>query len=70
MAHWLRIVGSLFIASGIGVFILSLLGSLALYIYSLFIAQDYISGITLTSIALISLGFILRMVFKEPTKKV
>jgi len=70
MSHWLRIFGSLLIASGVGVFIISILGAIAFYIYSLFAAQDYLSGITLTGIMLISLGFILRLIFKEPVKKI
>jgi hypothetical protein len=64
MTHWLRILGSLLIASGIGVFVLSALVGIALYIYSLFTAQDYLSGITLTGIMLITLGFVLRKFFK------
>jgi hypothetical protein len=69
MTHWLRILGSLLIASGVGVFVLSALGGIALYIYSLFTAQDYLSGITLTGIMLITLGFIMRKIFKEPPQK-
>ena len=65
MTHWLRILGSLLIASGIGVFVVSALGGIALYIYSLFAAQDYLSGITLTGIMLITLGLIMRKIFKE-----
>jgi len=68
MSHWLRIFGSLLIASGVGVFIISILGSIAYYIYSLFAAHDYLSGITLTGIMLITLGFTLRLIFKETSK--
>ena len=66
----MRILGSLLIAAGIGVFVVSMLGGIALYIYSLFAAQDYLSGITLTGILLITLGFIMRKIFKEPAQKV
>ena len=69
MTHWLRIFGSLLIASGISVFILSALGGITLYIHSLFAAEDYLSGITLTGIMLITLGFIMRKSFKEPPQK-
>jgi len=69
MTHWLRILGSLLIASGVGVFIISILGAIAYFIYNLFIAQDYLSGVTLTGIMLITLGFILRLTFKETSKK-
>jgi len=65
MTHWLRILDNLLITSGIGVFVLSALVGIALYIYSLFTAQDYLSGITLTGIVLITLGFVLRKFFKE-----
>ena len=70
MGHWMRIIGSLLIASGIGVFLASMVGGIALYIYSLFAAEDYLSGITLTGIMLIALGFIMRKIFKEPAQKV
>jgi hypothetical protein len=70
MGHWMRIIGSLLIAAGVGVFVVSMLGGITLYIYSLFAAQDYLSGITLTGIILISLGFIMRKIFKEPAQKV
>jgi hypothetical protein len=66
----MRIIGSLLIASGIGVFLASMVGGIALYIYSLFAAEDYLSGITLTGIMLIALGFIMRKIFKEPAQKV
>ena len=69
MTHWLRILGSLLIASGVGVFVLSALAGIALYIYSLFVAEDYLSGITLTGIMLITLGFIMRKFFKETPQK-
>ena len=69
MTHWLRILGSLLIASGVGIFVLSALVGIALYIYSLFIAEDYLSGVTLTGIMLITLGFIMRKFFKETPQK-
>ena len=69
MTHWLRILGSLLIASGVGIFVLSALVGIALYIYSLFVAEDYLSGVTLTGIMLITLGFIMRKFFKETPQK-
>ena len=69
MTHWLRILGSLLIASGVGVFVLSALVGIALYIYSLFVAEDYLSGVTLTGIMLITLGFTMRKFFKETPQK-
>ena len=69
MTHWLRILGSLLIASGIGIFALSVLVGIALYIYSLFVAEDYLSGVTLTGIMLITLGLIMRKFFKETPQK-
>ena len=69
MTHWIRIFGSLLIASGIAVFALSLLGAFGMFVYSLFIAQDYVSAITLTSISLIIIGFALRKIFREPPVK-
>jgi Mn2+/Fe2+ NRAMP family transporter len=65
MTHWLRILGSLLIASGVGIFALGALVGIALYIYSLFVAEDYLSGVTLTGIMLITLGFTMRKFFKE-----
>ena len=69
MTHWLRILGSLLIASGVGIFVLGALFGIALYIYSLFVAEDYLSGVTLTGIMLITLGFIMRKFFKETPQK-
>ena len=60
MTKWLRIFGSLLIALGISVFVGSCLFGVSLYIYSLFQAADYVSGITLTSIFLIGSGYILK----------
>ena len=69
MTHWLRILGSLLIASGDGIFVLSSLVGIALYIYSFFVTEDYLSGVTLTGIMLIMLGFIMRKFFKETPQK-
>ena len=69
MTHWLRILGSLLIASGVGIFVLSALVGIALYIYSFFVTEDYLSGVTLTGIMLITLGFIMRKFFKETPQK-
>ena len=69
MTHWIRIFGSLLIASGIAVFALSLLAAFGMFVYGLFVAQDYVSAITLTSISLIITGFALRKIFREPPVK-
>ena len=69
MTHWIRILGSLLIVLGITVFVGSLIAALGHFIYELFINADYVSGVTLTSLTLIVVGFILRKIFREPPVK-
>jgi Na+/proline symporter len=68
--HWIRILGSVLIALGIGTFIASVLAGIAYYIYTMFQAQDYLTGIALTSSMLIATGWTLRRVFRETPKKI
>jgi len=69
MTHWLRIFGSVLIASGIGVFIVSALAGIAYYIYMLFVVQEYSTGIIASGAMLIVLGLVLRTFFKETPNK-
>ena len=69
MKNLLRILGSVLIASGIGIFIISALAGIAYYIYMLFVVQEYISGIFISGAMLIALGIILRLISKETLKK-
>ena len=69
MKNWLRILGSVLIASGVGVFIFSALAGIAYYIYMLFMVQEYGTGITASGAMLIALGLILRTVVKETPNK-
>lgn len=69
MKNLLRILGSVLIASGIGIFIISALAGIAYYIYMLFLIQEYVTGIFISGAMLIALGIILRLISKEPLKK-
>jgi len=69
MTHWLRIFGSVLIASGVGVFIVSALAGIAYYIYMLFVVQEYGTGIIALGAMLIALGLVLRALIKETPNK-
>ena len=69
MKNLLRILGSVLIATGIGIFIISVLAGIAYYIYMLFVVQEYITGIVMSGAMLIALGIILRLISKETLKK-
>jgi hypothetical protein len=69
MKNLLRILGSVLIASGIGIFIISALAGIAYYIYMLFLIHEYVTGIVISGAMLIALGIILRLISKEPLKK-
>lgn len=69
MKNWLRIFGSVLIASGIGVFIISALAGIAYYIYMLFVVQEYGTGIIASGAMLIALGLVLRTLVKETPQK-
>ena len=69
MKNWLRILGSVLIASGIGVFITSALAGIAYYIYMLFVLQEYGTGIIASGAMIIALGLILRTIVKETPNK-
>ena len=69
MTHWLRILGSLLIAAGIGTLMLGSLVGIGFWVWSLFMAQDYTIAVGTSGILLILGGFILRQFFKEPPQK-
>jgi hypothetical protein len=69
MKNLLRILGSVLIAGGVGIFITSALAGIAYHIYMLFVVQEYISGIVISGAMLIALGIILRLISKETLKK-
>lgn len=65
MTKWLRILGSLLVAAGITTLVLGSIAGIALWIYSLFLAQDYTVAVGTTGVILMLSGFILRQIFKE-----
>ena len=67
--HWIRIFGSLLIALGVTIFFGSIAAALLNFIYVLFINADYVSAVTLSSLTLITVGFILRKIYREPPEK-
>ena len=69
MTHWLRIFGSLLIASGVGTLVLGCLVGIGFWIWSLFLAQDYTVAVGTLGVMLILGGVILRQFFKETPQK-
>ena len=67
MTKWLRILGSLFIATGIATLVLGSVVGIGFWIWSLFLAQDYTVAVGTLGVILILSGFILRQFFKEKT---
>jgi uncharacterized membrane protein len=70
MTHWIRILGSWLVALGIAVFVVSLLAAYGNFLYSLIINKDYVSAVILSSLSLVTLGYTLRKVFREPPQKI
>ena len=66
MTHWIRIFGSLLIASGVATLVLGSFVGIGFWIWSLFLAQDYTIAVGTLGMILIVGGFILRQFFKEP----
>ena len=69
MTHWLRILGSLLIAAGIGTLVFGSIVGIGFWIWSLFLAQDYTVAVGTLGVILILGGFILRQFFKESPQK-
>ena len=67
MTKWLRVLGSLLVAAGIATLVLGSVVGIALWIWSLFLAQDYTLAVGTLGVILMLGGFILRQVFKEKT---
>jgi hypothetical protein len=69
MTHWIRILGSILIALGIATFVLSALGGLGYWIWSMIQDQDYIMAVSTLGASFIIIGYALRKIFKEPEAK-
>ena len=67
MTKWLRVLGSLLVAAGIATLVVGSVVGIALWIWSLFLAQDYTLAVGTLGVILMLSGFILRQIFKEKT---
>ena len=67
MKHWLRILGSLLIASGIVTLILGIIVGIGFWLWSLIQAQDYAMAVGSLGTILIVGGVLIRQVVKEKT---
>jgi hypothetical protein len=67
MKHWLRILGSLLIASGIVTLILGVIVGIGVWLWSLIQAQDYTMAVGSLGTILIVGGVLIRQFVKEKT---